>query len=597
MKAHVVCILVIGNLVGGRVFASEGTVDAGRFQTTVTADTEEAVQALSRALVAANGLMADPRFEHLLRAQDDLRWSCSDRSIMSSRVLADALFDEPLADPPESWRFSVLAGLERRRGGGNSYTGLDARIRIARDHAGLESPAIGVKGALLNTVVHELTHLARDERGVGYWVGDACGARPRWSRSFRDFRKNAASYRLGNMAQCFAWATSRDSCDWRPDYESCMAAGVDWVGNSRHGASRDADLPIRIGACEPTRVHGLVARQAELLSECGSALGADWLELRMERLDSILAAVDQRLAKEGLQLDTHHADDESIRHAFRLVDEEIYRLGGLTCVNTPSLEQTLGPLSRASDRGWGNVEIVGQECTVYLGNDYRRDIVRSNVDRGVWPFDCDTGALLYLAVAERHGWPVHIVEVPKHNFVRWRRPDGTTVNWDVNDARSYLDDEYRAGTALFASAFDSSIEEKGRYLQDISPAEVERYYLGLYVVRLADSSCVASAFDKLGAPVPATTQNAFAWAFATAPHFAGTQYAEMGVGLAESAVAANPGSCDRWDTLSCARAAVGDFSGALRVEREHLPNSRRSRFYAEGRNCYESEVAQAFTCP
>jgi hypothetical protein len=36
-------------------------------------------------------------------------------------------------------------------------------------------------------------------------------------------------------------------------------------------------------------------------------------------------------------------------------------------------------------------------------------------------FDCDLAAILYVAIAERLDLPVHLVEIPGHNFVRWQQ--------------------------------------------------------------------------------------------------------------------------------------------------------------------------------
>lgn len=53
-------------------------------------------------------------------------------------------------------------------------------------------------------------------------------------------------------------------------------------------------------------------------------------------------------------------------------------------------------------------------------------------------FDCDTGSLIFLTIAENLGAPVTMVEMPlpgskfHHNFVRWLRGDSTLLEWDMN---------------------------------------------------------------------------------------------------------------------------------------------------------------------
>ena len=50
-------------------------------------------------------------------------------------------------------------------------------------------------------------------------------------------------------------------------------------------------------------------------------------------------------------------------------------------------------------------------------------------------FDCDTGSFIYLSIAEELDLPLTLVEIPDHNFVRWRLPDGGHLDWDTNDRK------------------------------------------------------------------------------------------------------------------------------------------------------------------
>jgi tetratricopeptide (TPR) repeat protein len=53
-------------------------------------------------------------------------------------------------------------------------------------------------------------------------------------------------------------------------------------------------------------------------------------------------------------------------------------------------------------------------------------------------FDCDTGSLIFLTIAENLGAPVAMVEMPlpgskfHHNFVRWLQGNATLLEWDMN---------------------------------------------------------------------------------------------------------------------------------------------------------------------
>lgn len=587
--------------------ASELEVRSGRFRTTVRAAPAEAAEALSRALTAANTLLEDARFIDLVLEQDDLRASCGDASLrVDPAPFIDAFVRDPLLEVARPWRFTTLERLERRRFWGNSSTG-DKRVRIRRGHPGIAKPASGVRGSLLNTVVHELTHLGRGATANSFWVADGCGLRPRGSDAFQAFRPSAASYRIGNIGQCFAWASSQNGCDWRGAYDECMAAGIDVFGVSEHAPSAEADLPLVPARCahqeaastprdeDPTTVvHRLLQQHAAFVHGCAGEDADGWLRERTNRLDGLLSAVDARLAHEGVNLGVD-APDESIREALELVDRTLYEEGYVTCTVVSTFEETLGSSYRIEATA-NTIPMREGRCHIHRDQPYRAAAVQAHAASGLHPFDCDLGSLLYLAVAERRGWPLRMVEVPGHNFIRWRRPDGTYLNWDTNAATSYTDDEYRAGrTATWTRGIGDG-RERARFLEDLSGSEVEGYYLGLLVSRIPTSECIDRAHRQLTGDQRASALNNFAWAYATRSFYDGTAAGQTALVLAESATLAEP-TCEYWDTLSCALAAAGELERAIEVEREHVPGAPRQAFYASGRTCYEPAVANAGSCP
>lgn len=66
--------------------------------------------------------------------------------------------------------------------------------------------------------------------------------------------------------------------------------------------------------------------------------------------------------------------------------------------------------------------------------------------------DCDMGSQFFLAVGERLGWDIRLVELPQHNFVRWHLSGSTSVNWDWVRGQSIDDNDY-----LSAASFSEDI--------------------------------------------------------------------------------------------------------------------------------------------
>jgi tetratricopeptide (TPR) repeat protein len=78
--------------------------------------------------------------------------------------------------------------------------------------------------------------------------------------------------------------------------------------------------------------------------------------------------------------------------------------------------------------------------------------------------DCDTSSFVVMAVAHEMGWPVHLVMVPNHVFVRWDDGKGTRFNMDFGEIRS---DEY------YIKEFKIPPEnlQKGIHLKNLTPSQ------------------------------------------------------------------------------------------------------------------------------
>lgn len=201
-------------------------------------------------------------------------------------------------------------------------------------------------------------------------------------------------------------------------------------------------------------------------------------------------------------------------------------------------------------------------------------------------FDCDTGSVIYLAVFEVLGRPVVMVETPRHNFVRWRVSPDHHVNWDVNDARSYSDDEHRSGALQTTGPFSREVERLGHHLVDMSPSEVEYYHQGIVAGVFKESGQFDEAVRMYlssieGTPWAATPRNNLAWMIATTKELQRPELHNLAVRMAQSAVALRSHDGNFIDTLAAAYAARGDFDIAFQTEMLGRRNANRLKVYSE----------------
>ncbi len=346
-----------------------------------------------------------------------------------------------------------------------------------------------------------------------------------------------------------------------------------------------------------TLVHELLSLEERYVLGC-ARLPTDSIERSRQTLDHLLSVTTARLSELGVD-DWEQATEDEARSALTEIDRSLSREGFVTCVRTSFLSQALAdpwPIDHADARSMDNGE---QRCELVRTPAHRDADIRRRWRQGLRPVDCDLGAMLYLAVGERVGLPLSLVETPNHSFVRWQLAAGGHLNWDNNDAQCYTDDEYRqAAPRTTSSPFDAEQESVNRYLLDRSRTEILAYYAGLLVQDTGTRDCILGLHELTGQAdwLDATTLNNFAWAFATRAELRGSEQATLAVELSRLATQRRP-TCGYWDTLSCAHAAVGELAEAIDVERRHVSaDSPRIAAYQEGRDCYDPDVADASGC-
>ncbi len=81
-------------------------------------------------------------------------------------------------------------------------------------------------------------------------------------------------------------------------------------------------------------------------------------------------------------------------------------------------------------------------------------------------YDCDTGSMVFLAIAQELNWPLNIIRIPDHMFIRWN--DNTTqFNFEVTTGDIIEDSLY----ICFHNIHPDSIE-KGIFFKELSRTEL-----------------------------------------------------------------------------------------------------------------------------
>lgn len=350
-----------------------------------------------------------------------------------------------------------------------------------------------------------------------------------------------------------------------------------------------------------TIVHKLLADELHYRFECNGEDGSTWFKESIKTLDNFLSSAKIKLETFKVK-DWQKANKQEVESALKSIDQVLHELGYVVCVKTQYISTTLGqPVSLQNENSYRiNLNVNDEDpCYLIRTPGYRDDAIRKNWREGLRPFDCDLGAILYIAIAEQNSIPLTFVEVPNHNFVRWHFADGSYLNWDTNDAQIYSDNDYRiAKPRTTSTRFSKEQEELNKYLVDMSIEEIQGYFAGLLIGQVKSGSCIEELYERSARHINynATALNNFAWAFATKKYFENTKYGSIAVKLAKQATYLDP-NCNFWDTFSCAYAANNNFTAAIKVEKENIStNSPRIPRFLNQENCYITSVADEGGC-
>lgn len=187
--------------------------------------------------------------------------------------------------------------------------------------------------------------------------------------------------------------------------------------------------------------------------------------------------------------------------------------------------------------------------------------------RGVGPFyvvDCDIASFLYLAMGEAIGYQLAMVDMPGHNFICWKCPDGTYIDFETMDGKKTDDDYYISGWGI-----PQSFLKYPGVLTTMTRGQLIAYqYFGVGLSRSWKHDypgTIASYIKSISIdPTLNESANNLSWLYTVIPETK-LRDPQKAVAYGQQATAIFPNG-DSLDTLACAYALSGDFTAAIRTE-------------------------------
>lgn len=283
-----------------------------------------------------------------------------------------------------------------------------------------------------------------------------------------------------------------------------------------------------------------------------------------KNLPERLALLDKIIAESVAELDklpSPKNEKEKARQFFSTVDRVIvcnnfiFPPVGLVDLVSDALKPTNHLSAESIDKALG-----------WYDNGRRQEQIEDNARRNgtFYVSDCDTTAMLYLAVAEAKGYPCFLVEVPGHAFVRW---DSKTLkmNWDANMGVSYSDAHYRWHAHLAKG------DHRVPFLKSLNHDETVGYWLSVLGLTDENRGAHAGAAQELERaeqlfPTDPDVLDRRAWFLATCDD-AAFRNGPLALQIARQEVDGYPDPM-HLDTLAAAYAECGDFAQATATEQQ-----------------------------
>lgn len=298
-----------------------------------------------------------------------------------------------------------------------------------------------------------------------------------------------------------------------------------------------------------------------------------------QTIDRLIDAAKIRLApytQPGQAIDSAKA-----KLVLQTIDSVLTEQHFLVCIIVDRLSEALTPK-----------KLEQFSCYKYLPG-YRREFCERRPDSLYYGVDCDLGAMLYVSIGEVLNFPLKLIEVPAHNFVRWRFADNSYLNFDNNTGLIYADDSFRNGqTATSSSRFSLAEEKACHFLQDMGEKEVRAYYLtiiGIFISHQGRYAETEQLYKEAIAarPYDVLAMNNLSWMYLTLSNFKKPAYYKEAYRLSKLVDQLLPSSIEYKDTYSCACAGIGDFKKAGIVEKAARNKPKRLAGYHKRMTCLD----------
>ncbi len=207
--------------------------------------------------------------------------------------------------------------------------------------------------------------------------------------------------------------------------------------------------------------------------------------------------------------------------------------------------------------------------------------------------DCDLAAIVYVGIGEALGYPIRMVEVPEHSFVRWHFSPAQYLNWDNNSATILTDDQFRhEGSPTSRHPFTKQDEERLHYLESMSDSTVVQYHTLMMAIALGNEKRLEEAETLYlktleVCPYAALALNNLAWMYVTEASMSDKGRTADALSYATRADSLDVNNIEYRDTYSCVCAANAQFELAIQIENRARRKPTRLAAYAQRRTCLD----------
>jgi hypothetical protein len=197
-------------------------------------------------------------------------------------------------------------------------------------------------------------------------------------------------------------------------------------------------------------------------------------------------------------------------------------------------------------------------------NTGRTDFIEKRKPGPYYVVDCDIASFMYLAVGDVMKYPISMVDLPMHNFVRWNRPDRSYIDFETMDGVQTDDSYYQSHWGIPVSFLGMP-----GVLTTMTQGQLLAYHYfttALAIVWKHDYPAAIAVY-KTAISTDSTLNDAannLAWTYTVVPA-AGLRDAQQAVTYAAQAVSILADG-DTLDTLACAQGLAGKFAEAVQTE-------------------------------